>query len=307
MIVVFGSINVDIVVPVPHLPTAGETVLGESYRLVAGGKGANQALAAARAGAGVRLVGRVGRDGFADIALAELRAGGVDLSDVARGDEPTGLAAICVDTAGRNQIAVASGANRAVTERQVADRLLGPDKVLLLQMEVGLEENWRLVERAKARGTRILLNTAPAGPVPAHVLRRLDWLVANEIEVTDCARRMGLAAGDPRAAGKAISDTGVTVVVTLGAEGAVAFGRGEAWRVGVLPIMQVDTTGAGDAFVGVFAAAMDAGADLPTALHRASVAGGLACTVVGAQPSLPTKAAIEARLKDLAPAERLTA
>ena len=305
MIVVFGSVNIDLVVPVERLPRPGETVLGPHYTLVPGGKGANQALAAARAGGAVHMIGRVGRDGFAELALAELKAAGIDLSSLERDELPTGCALIPVDRQGGNLIIVASGANRAAAERQVADALLGPQTVVMLQMEVPLTENWRLVERAKHRGARIVLNCAPAAPVPRATLAAVDWLVVNESEAELLARDLSLSAADARSAGAAIAKSAdTTVIVTLGGEGAIAFAGADAWTIGTLPITPVDTTAAGDAFVGAFAAAMDAGADLPTALHRASVAGGLACTVAGAQPSLPTRAAIESRLRDLAPARR---
>ncbi len=305
MIVVFGSINIDLVVPVERLPRPGETVLGPHYTLVPGGKGANQALAAARAGGRVRMIGRVGRDGFADLALAELKAAGIDLSAVERDTLPTGCALIPVDRAGGNLIIVAAGANSGTIERQVADELLKPETLVVLQMEVPLAENWRLVERAKRRGARVMLNCAPAAAVPQATLAALDWLVVNESEAELLARSLSLTAADARAAGAAVAKAvATTVIVTLGGEGAVAFADADVWTVGPLPITPVDTTAAGDAFVGAFAAAMDTDADLPTALHRASTAGGLACTVAGAQPSLPTKAAIESHLHDVAPARR---
>lgn len=305
MIVVFGSVNIDLVVPVERLPRPGETVLGPHYTLVPGGKGANQALAAARAGSAVQMIGRVGRDGFADLALAELKAAGIDLSSLERDDLPTGCALIPVDRQGGNLIIVASGANMAAAERQVSDALLGPQTVVILQMEVPLADNWRLLERAKRRGARIVLNCAPAAPVPRAALAMLDWVVVNESEAELLARDLALSASDARAAGATIAKSGgTTVIVTLGGDGAIAFAGAEAWAIGALPITPVDTTAAGDAFVGAFAAAVDSDADLPAALHRASVAGGLACTVAGAQPSLPTKAAIEDRLRDLAPARR---
>jgi ribokinase len=307
MIVVFGSINIDLVVPVERLPRPGETVLGPGYTLVPGGKGANQALAAARAGGAVRMVGRVGSDGFADLALAELKAAGVDLSAVERDMLPTGCALIPVDRDGGNLIIVASGANSGTIERQVADELLTPDTLVILQMEIPLAENWRLVERAKHRGARVMLNCAPAAEVPRATLAALDWLVVNESEAELLARSLLLTAAPARAAGAAIAKAvATTVIVTLGGKGAVAFSGTDAWTIGTLPIAPVDTTAAGDAFVGAFAAAMDSGADLPTALHRASTAGGLACAVAGAQPSLPTKAAVDGRLHDLAPARRGT-
>jgi len=305
MIVVFGSINIDLVVPVERLPRPGETVLGPHYTLVPGGKGANQALAAARAGADVRLIGRVGRDGFADLALAELKAAGVDLSGVERDALPTGCALIPVDKGGGNLIVVASGANGTAVARQVPDVLLRSDTLVVLQMEVPLAENWRLFERAKARGARVMLNCAPAAEVPHRVLSALDWLIVNETEADLLAQSLSLSASDPRSAGRAVSAMSKAVIVTLGGEGAVAFAGTEAWTVGALPVRPVDTTAAGDAFVGAFAAAIDAGADLPGALHRASIAGGLACTAAGAQPSLPLKAAIERRRPDLAPPQRI--
>src|SRR5262245_21264232 len=303
MIVVFGSINIDLVVPVERLPRPGETVLGPRYTLVPGGKGANQALAAARAGRGVRMIGRVGRDGFADLALAELKAAGIDLSAVEHDNLPTGCALIPVDRQGGNLIIVASGANMAAAESQVADALLGPETVVVLQMEVPLADNWRLVERAKRRGGRVVLNCAPTAAVPRAAMAALDWLVVNQSEAELLARDLSLTASDARSAGGALArSAGTTVIVTLGGEGAVAFSGSDAWMVGPLPITPVDTTAAGDAFVGTFAPAVDGGADLPKALHRAGVAGGLACTVPGAQPSLPTNAAIEGRVHDLAPA-----
>jgi len=306
MILVFGSINIDMVVPVANLPRAGETVLGPSYRLVPGGKGANQALAAARAGSRVRLFGRVGRDGFADLALEDLKRADVDLGGVTRDEAPTGCALIPVERSGQNLIIVASGANVAALESQVPDDLLGEATVLVLQMEVPTAESWALVARARKRGARILLNAAPAGPIPEKVLAQLDWLVANEHEAVTVAGRLGLRHDDPRAAARAVASTcATTVIVTLGGSGAMAFGPGGAWRIGALRLKPVDTTAAGDAFVGAFAAAMDAGADLPPALHRASVAGGLACLTEGAQPSLPAKAAIDARLGELAPPQAI--
>jgi len=300
MIVVFGSINIDLVVPVERLPRPGETVLGPGYSLIPGGKGANQALAAARAGGTVHMVGRVGRDGFADLALADLKAAGIDLSAVERDELPTGCALIPVERSGQNLIVVAAGANRATVERQLADDLLGPRTLVALQMEVTHAENWNLVERAKARGARVMLNCAPAAKVPRAALAALDWLVVNETEAELVATSLSLPSA------KAIAEAiGISVIVTLGDKGAVAYGWDESWEIGVMPITPVDTTAAGDAFVGAFAAAMDDDANLPVALHRASIAGGLACTVRGAQPSLPTKSAIEARLNDLPPARRL--
>ena len=306
MIVVFGSINVDLVVPVKALPRPGETVLGPSYKLVAGGKGANQALAAARAGAMTRMVGAVGRDGFAEVALADMSAAGVDLSGVARCGAPTGCAVICVDKAGQNMIAVAAGANMKVRESQLADGYLGPRSLVAMQMEVPPAQNWALVARARPMGARLLLNVAPAGQLPEPILPALDWLVVNEIEAGMIAAKLGQGGEDARAAGSALAKaTGIAVVVTLGAQGAVAFAAKQGWEIGALAIEPVDTTGAGDAFVGAFAAALDEGADLPTALRWGSTAGALACLSQGAQPSLPARTDIERRMGELAPATKI--
>jgi ribokinase len=302
MIVVFGSLNVDLIVPVERLPHAGETVLGPSYTFAAGGKGGNQALAAARAGAGTAMVGRVGGDDLSVVALNDLKATGVDLAHLVRDEKPTGLAAICVDGRGENIIMVASGANLGAREDQVPDAMLSKDTVVVLQMEVPLEENWALVKRAKARGARVMLNVAPAAPVPVEIVPMLDWLVVNEREALLVAESRGFHESDPRKAAAEIAASGkTTVIVTLGGDGAVAYGAGKTLTAGVLPITPIDTVAAGDAFVGGFAAAVDRGGDLATALAYGSVAGGLACLAPGAQPALPMKVAIDAALKSLPP------
>ncbi len=305
MIVVFGSINVDLVVRVPALPRPGETVLAPGYEAVPGGKGANQAVAAARAGARTHMVGCVGRDGFAAVALGALRAAGVDVGAVTAVEAPTGCAMICVDPDGRNQIAVASGANRRARAAQVDDALLGPETTLVLQLEVDPDETWTVARRARELGARVVLNSAPAAPVPAVAAAALDVLVTNEVEAPMLAAAEGLAADEPVAAARNIASAwNVTTIVTLGGDGAWAFEGGAEWRIGALSGAVVDTTAAGDAFVGVLAAALDAGEALPAALRLASVAGGLACQTLGAQPSLPGKAAIDAALAGLPPAER---
>ena len=305
-LVVFGSINIDLVVRVAALPRPGETVLAPGYVAVAGGKGANQALAAARAGATTHMVGCVGRDGYAEAALATMRAAGVDLTGVAEVDEPTACAMIAVDTQGRNQIAVASGANRFAKAGQLDDALLGPGATLLLQLEVDDVETAAVAARARARGARVVLNAAPAAPLPAGLAEALDVLVVNEIEAPMLADSAGIAHDDPIDAARRLAQSwDVATIVTLGAEGARAFDRGAAWRIGAMAIEPLDTTAAGDAFVGVLAAALDRGEVLPAALHAASIAGALACQTVGAQPSLPDAAALAAARARLAPAEAI--
>lgn len=306
MIVVFGSLNVDVMIAVDHLPLPGETVLGPGYQLTAGGKGGNQALAAARAGAEVKMIGCIGGDPLAETALADLRAAGVDLAHLTTVADPTGLAAICVDRRGENHVVVASGANRQTRAAQFPDALLGPKSLLILQMEVPLAENWSLLRRAKQKGARVLLNAAPAAAIPGEILKRLDWLIVNENEAKQVAEGLDIKTDDARAAAQAIAQaSGTTVIVTLGAAGAAAYlGPGGGIAVGTLPIRPVDTVGAGDSFVGGFAAAIDRGFDLAEALRYASVGGALACLQPGAQPSLPVLSAIEGRLADLPAVEK---
>ncbi|HEV7367718.1 ribokinase [Arenibaculum sp.] len=308
MIVVFGSLNVDLVMAVPALPRPGETVLCPGYLLKPGGKGANQAVAARRAGAEVAMAGRIGEDDFGRVLRAVLDGEGIDADAVAPCARPTGCAAICVDAGGENAIAVASGANLDAAADQVPDRLLGPGATVLMQMEVPAAQNWALVRRARGRGARTILNAAPAAAVPDEVLSALDLLVVNGIEVVEVARRAGIAAADEVALARAVAARhATTVVVTRGRAGAVAaLPDGAVWTVGVLPVAAVDTTGAGDAFCGVLAASLDAGHPLPAALARAAVGAGLACTALGAQESLPHAAVIDARLADLPAPSLLT-
>ncbi len=215
MIVCFGSINLDLIFPVDTLPGPGETLLSPMARLEPGGKGGNQACAAARDGASVVMAGAVGRDPLADAALAGLAGAGVDLARVIRADATTGCAAICVDRNGQNQIAVASGANLHARAVQVEDSLLGPETTLLLQMEVAAEETAALIRRARRADARIILNLAPAGPIDADALRQVDLLVANAGEAAWLGARLGSGFN----AGSLHEALGVAVLVTRGVQG----------------------------------------------------------------------------------------
>jgi ribokinase len=296
VILVFGSLNIDVLIPVPHLPAPGETVLGGDYALAPGGKGASQALAARRAGAAVAMAGAVGEDGFAAAALELLRRDGVDLALVRRIGRPTGCATVMIGADGENLIAVASGANAVVRAADVPDAVLGPDTVLVCQMEVPAEETAALIRRARSRGARTVLNLAPALPIPPDLLAEIDLLVANEGE----AASLG---GDRDAVARQLRQA---LVVTEGAAGATVFlADGGRMTVPALAIDPVDTTGAGDAFVGVLAAALDQGLALGPALHRASAAAGLACLSRGAQPAMPNREAIDAAATRLPPAREV--
>jgi ribokinase len=292
MILAFGSINVDLVLPVPRLPQPGETVLGDAYELLPGGKGANQAVAARRAGAEVMLAGAVGRDSFAALGLASLRAAGVDTRLVRSLQLPTGCAAVMVSAAGENTIAVAPGANASLRCEWVPDELLDQSITLVAQLEVPVGETEALIKRVRRRGGRCLLNLAPALPIDLALLPDIDLLVANE-------REMATMSSDPVGIARRLRQG---LVVTRGAAGASAFlADGGRLDLLTLTIDPIDTTGAGDTFVGVLAAALDLGADLKVALRRASAAAGLACLARGAQTAMPDAAAIDAAIAGLPP------
>ena len=292
MIVVFGSINVDVFFPLVRLPRPGETMLGPGALMQPGGKGANQAVAAARDGAEVIMAGAVGDDGFVETGLAWLRRDGVDLGRVKSVAGPTGAAAICTDQAGGNLIAVGSGANLSARASQIEDAMLGPGTTLVLQMEVPAAENAVLIHRARAARSRILLNFAPAATLDRDALSAVDILVANEPEAAWLAADLGVAeAGLHRA-------LGITVVLTQGERGAAYAGPGGEGAVPAMPITALDTTAAGDCFVGVLAGALDRGQALGEAIRRANVAAGLCCMVRGSQSSLPRRAAIDTALAE---------
>ena len=293
MILVFGSINLDLIFPLPSLPSPGETLLAPSVRIEPGGKGANQALAASRDGARVIMVGAVGRDALADGALVLLRQADIDLSRVVTADAATGCAGIFVDREGRNVIGVGSGANLAVRSDQVEDALLVPAATLLLQMEVPPAETAVLIRRARARGARIVLNLAPAASLDLDALRAVDVLVLNEAEAASLGSHLGTRAE----AGDLHRALGSVVVRTLGDQGAEAASEDGPIHVPGRKVVAVDTTGAGDCFTGVLAAALDRGIPLAPALHRANAAAALCCTRAGSQGTMPTTAEINTALR----------
>ena len=295
MITVFGSINVDLVCRVRKSPLPGETVLGSDYTLIPGGKGANQALAARRAGAPVRMVGAIGDDDIGKVALNELIPAGVDLNSVARRSGTTGVAIITVDDNGENTIVVSPGANAAANAGQIPAGGLGPADTLLLQLEVPQAEVFGAARLARAVGARVVLSVAPFAPFAPEQLADIDIVIVNEHEAEDFARHFGLAGGNPEATVSALAARlGRTVIATLGPAGAVAAGLEGVVRVPALEVTPVDTTGAGDTFAGVLAAFLDEGRPFADAMALAAAAGSLACTRNGAQPSFPTRAEIAA-------------
>ena len=292
MVIVFGSINLDLIFPVPRIPGPGETVLGPSIRMEPGGKGANQAVAAARDGAKVVMAGAVGRDSLAASALNLLLETNVDLTRIVETDTSTGCAAITVDPEGDNAIAVGSGANLIARQTQIEDTLLGPTSTLVLQMEVLANETAELIHRARANGARIILNLAPAAAIPESALRELDILVVNETESAWLANHLGCA--DSATALRDRLD--VVIIRTLGGDGLEAATATGVTSMPARAIIPVDTTAAGDCFVGVLAAALDRGATLTAAVNRATAAAALCCTRQGSQSSIPSCIETEAFL-----------
>lgn len=307
-VVVVGAINVDLVVAAPRLPGPGETVVGGGLERHGGGKGANAAVAAARAGARVRLVGAVGADETGATALTELRADGVDTRDVAVLDGvPTGVALIVVDDRGENQITVGAGANASVTPEQVRTALrdaLPSVGCVLVSTEIPGPAVAAAVETATRAGVRCVLNPAPVIPVVAELLAHGPVLTPNGSECRDLAALLVVdpvpdGAGPSTQAGARTIAThsGAPVVVTLGGDGALVLLPGaEPEPVPPRPASVRDTTGAGDTFNGVLAARLAAGDDLLTAVRQATTAASLSVGHVGARTGMPLAVAIESAL-----------
>ena len=294
-IVVVGSINMDLVVRSPRLPAPGETILGAEFHMFPGGKGANQAVAAARLGAAVKLIGRVGTDAFGDALLQTLAQDKVELEHVARDpDMPTGVALITVDAAGQNTIVVVPGANGRLTPEDIslAEAAFVGASVLLLQLEIPLPAVERAIELAQRRHVRVVLNPAPACPLDAALLSRVDDLIPNQTELALLS-----GAGSTREAIEHLRGMGVRrIVVTLGEEGALVVEDGQEIHAPSHRVTVVDTTAAGDAFVGAFAVALSEGRSTREAAAWGTAAGALAVTRAGAQPSLPTRAELASLL-----------
>ncbi|WCK80201.1 ribokinase [Agrobacterium fabrum] len=282
MIATFGSINADLIYLVDEMPQAGQTVLAHGSRTEAGGKGANQALAAARDGANVVMIGAVGNDAMAPIALQNLERE-VDISRVAQSEKPTGSAAIMIDADGRNMIAVAAGANLAAQSDGVEDELLNNASYVLMQMENDALQIENLIRRVSNHSAKSILNLAPAHQLDRDLLSLVDIVIVNEDEAEALARWIGCEA-TARSLSEAL-ETGV--LRTMGGEGAEAFIDGERVTVAALRVNAVDTTAAGDCFVGVLASALDRGLSLEAAMRRAAKAAAIACSRPGSQSSIP--------------------
>ncbi len=288
MITVVGSINLDLIATVERLPAPGETLRSGGFSTAPGGKGANQALAAARAGGKVRMIGAVGKDGFATEALACLKEGKVDLSGVREAAAATGIALIFVDGKGENVIVVAPGANDTVLSGDLTKARFAKGEIVLMQHEIPLATVDAAFAAATEAGATTVLNTAPFRAEAAELLAKADYVVSNETEFDLYADALKLKGADRKARMADFSEkTGRTVIVTLGAEGVIASSPDGELSVPALKVEPVDTVGAGDTFCGYLGAGLAAGLPLEQALRRAAAAGSLACLNPGAQPAIP--------------------
>jgi ribokinase len=300
-ILVIGSLNADLVVRAPRFPAPGETIQGQDLATLPGGKGANQAVAAARLGANVAMTGRVGKDSFGSALIENLKQNHVDVTHVVRDDvAATGTAVIVVDSQGQNSIVLSPGANGKVTSADVEPDSFSDAKLLLLQLEIPLETVLSAARYAKEKGLRVLLNPAPACLLPDELIALADFVLPNESELSLLT---GQAVSDVRSAetaGRAlVAREAKNVIVTLGANGALIVNKDGAKHVPSFNVRVVDTTAAGDAFIGGFAVALLHGKPLEDAVQYACACGALAVTKFGAQPSLPTAEEVEELLLKL--------
>ena len=299
-IVIFGSINMDLVARVPRLPSPGETLIGHDFFTAPGGKGANQAVACARLGAATRMIGRVGDDAFRAMLRESLAEYGVDTAGVAiQPGAPSGVAVITVDDAAENEIIVVPGAN-GVVGREDLDRLeaaLDGARVLLLQLETPLDVVVAAAEMGCRRGVTVILDPAPAQPLPEALYAAVDILTPNESEA---AALVGFSLDDPDAIARAsqtLLSRGVrSVIVKLGGKGVFWSNGLESAHFPTFPVEAVDSVGAGDAFNGGLAVGLSDGLDMAAAIRWGLAAGALSVTKSGAQPSMPDRAAVAALL-----------
>ena len=297
-ILVIGSLNMDMVIPVKELPRKGETILGGSPDYIPGGKGANQACAAGKLGGKVTMLGKVGRDEMGKALKANLAAAGVNVSHVEETpDAPTGMAVIYVSETGSNSIVVIPGANGCcdVAYIEANEELIAAHDIIVLQLEIPYEAVFRAIQLAKKHHRLVVLNPAPApDSLPGEVIASLDYFTPNE---TEMARIAGLPVGGTEeavAAGKALVGKGVgTVLATLGEAGALLVTKDQAQVIPSLRVQAVDTTAAGDTFNGAFVTALAEGRPEAEAIAFGNKAAAISVTRKGAQTSIPTRAEVD--------------
>ncbi len=288
-IVVIGSLNADLVVRTPHFPKPGETIRGDDLATIAGGKGANQAVAAARLGAAVAMVGCVGADSFGTTLIENLKQNKVDATNVRRdGSAATGTAIIIVDSSGENSIVLSPGANGKIGSHDIEPAALAGAKLLLLQFEIPMDTVVYSAHLARVKKMRVILNPAPARKLPDELLKMADYVVPNETELAILAGKKITDKDSLEEAARSLVGRGAkNVIVTLGEKGALIASRLGRKYVPSFKVKPVDTTGAGDAFIGGMAVALLHRKSLKDAVKYGCACGALATTKFGAQPSLP--------------------
>ena len=305
-ILVVGSLNADLVVRAPHFPQPGETISGGDLQIIPGGKGANQAVASARQDTSVAMVGRVGNDSFGPELINNLKQNNVDTAYVQIDPQSaTGTAIIVVDANGQNSIVLSPGGNGKVSPADVRNVSFSDHKLLLLQLEIPIESVISAAQRAKESGLRVLLNPAPAYSLPDELIALPDFILPNETELSLLTYQPVSDVSSVEKAAKVLIERGAqTVIVTLGANGALIVTGTQVIHVDTYKVDVVDTTAAGDAFIGGFAAkllesdsilsnAQEQALALQNAVRYGCACGALATTKFGAQPSLPTREDVE--------------
>jgi ribokinase len=290
-ILIVGSLNADLVVRVPRFPQPGETISGGDLQIIPGGKGANQAVAAARQGTSVSMLGRVGNDSFGPELIQNLKQNNVDTSHVQiDAGAATGTAIIVVDANGQNNIVLSPGGNGQVRPADVADVSFSDYKLVLLQLEIPIEAVTAAAQRARESGLRVLLNPAPALSLPKELISLSDFILPNETELSLLTNQSVHDIASAEKAARTLLEGGAqNVIVTLGAKGALIVNQEIMKHIPAFDVQVVDTTAAGDAFIGGFASALLSNKSLEEAVRYGCACGSLATTKFGAQPSLPTR------------------
>lgn len=289
---VIGSLNMDLIVQTERMPLAGETIAGQGFKSVPGGKGANQAIAAAKAGAKTRMFGYVGADGFGDLLLSSLTEAGVDISNIARSsDHPSGIATILLENSGENRIIIIPGSNDLVDQAYIDsqwDEISNAD-LLVVQHEIPLNSCHYIINKAHQASIPVLLNPAPFYPIPDEILTKLEYLVLNETELQGLVGCSSCFGEELISAAHALLDKGLkNLIITLGKQGSMLLTNKNKTFQPIFEVDAVDTTAAGDTFVGFLATAIMNGQDAKHALEVASAAAALAVTKIGAQSSIPS-------------------
>ena len=309
MIILFGSNVFDLFFHMADFPEKDQAVHLSKHVERPGGKGANQAVAAARAGSDVRFFGALGQDGYGQIMSKNLSDEGIDISgiDIIE-DQASGLATIFVDeNDGTHRVVVSQGANQSAKQEHIPDDILNDQTTLLLQRELPITEIETFIKRAKLKGAQTIMNLAPAKEVSEGLLHNLDYIILNEYEAETLAEFIGMSADDKwEFARDLYNKYKITTIITLGAAGSICYDGKNEYEINTLCINAVDTIGAGDAFSGYFAAAIDQNKPIKDALGIAAVASCLACTKIGAMTALPTKFEVENLLPEITIKENIT-